>query len=478
MSNVTAEAGDLDEKISRHFGEVAFRKGLGADVGLRDGRNVPTYVEEWLVGRYANGSSITDEARSRIFSFVRDHLPGKGEKESLKNRLLDGETLTILDAYTASVDLKSGERRVHVRCIDVDDALVDQDLIAEYPALFTGSTWGAGKLVVEPFKGKNRVCLIDFKPMQAGTADLPAYKRLRQYFSLDEWRGLLLRSMGYDPGSYLPEQQMVILMRLLPFVQPRVNLMELAPKGTGKSFLYTNLSRYCWVVSGGKVTAATLFYNNASKMPGLFTRYDVVVLDEGQSIQFDNPSEMAGLMKGYLESGEYTRGNNKATADAGMVILANVPTMRDVPMYPDYIRSLPEIFHESAVLDRFHGIIPGWEVPRFTAESAARGMGLKADYLAEVFRQLRGDIEHINFVRSRVVVGGDKRDITAVERQAAALLKLYFPDLQVSAHEFWTHCVQPAIGLRGRVRDQLARVDPGSFGGKEMASIQLKPDAF
>ncbi len=478
MTNATAPNDTLDEKIARHFGEVAFRKGLGGDVGLRDGRNIPTYVEEWLVGRYAPGATVTDEARAKIFSFVRDHLPGKGEKEGLKNRLLMGETLTILDAYRASVDLKSGERRVHVRCIDVEDALVDEDVLAEHPALFAGSVWGAGKLVAEYVKTKNRVRLIDFKPMQSGRVDLATYKGVRRHFTFEEWRAVLLRSMGYDPGSYSPEQQSVMLMRLIPLVQPRINIMELAPKGTGKSFVYTNLSRYCWVVSGGTVTAATLFYNNATRTPGLFTQYDVVVLDEGQSIQFANPREMAGLLKGYLESGEYTRGNNRAAADAGIVILANIPTIDDMPAQTDYIRALPDVFQESAVLDRFHGIIPGWILPRFTAEAAAHGMGLKADYLAEALRGLRGEIEHMDFVRSHSEASGDKRDITAIERQAAALLKLYFPDLRASADEFQEHCLGPALDLRRRVRSQLERVDPGSFAGRSMATVRLKDGAF
>lgn len=464
----------LDAKIASVFGDVAFPKGLGGEVGLRDGRNVPTFVEEWLIGRYASDGRISEEGRTKVFAFVRDHFPGKGEKESLKNRLLDGDALTILDNYSASVDLKTGERRVRVRCIDVDDALIEQSVVDEYPQLFAGGLWGAGKLVLDTFAKPHRVRLVDFKPMQAGRVDLSSFKDRRAQFSLAEWRKLLLRSMGYEPDSYTLTEQRTMIMRLLPFLQPRINLMELAPKGTGKSFVYTNLSRYCWVVSGGSVTAAALFYNNSTRTPGLLTQYDVVVLDEGQSIQFSNPHEMAGMLKGYLEAGEYTRGNVKATADAGLVILANIITEEDRPVSADYILALPRVFHESAVLDRFHGIVPGWLVPRFSVEAAATGMGLKADYLGEVFRKLRADIEHMTYVKSHTAAKGDRRDITAIQRLSAAFLKLYFPDLKVTPEEFITECLEPAIELRDRLRKQMARVDPGSFGNKTIAQVRYQ----
>jgi ATP-dependent Lon protease len=204
----------------------------------------------------------------------------------------------------------------------------------------------------------------------------------------------------------------------------------------------------------------------------------VVVLDEGQSIRFDNPREMAGLLKGYLEAGEYTRGNNKATADASLVILANIQTYDDRPMHPEFVRELPPIFHESAVLDRFHGIIPGWLVPRFTIEAAARGMGLKADFISEIFRRLRADIEHMDYVRKHTIATGDRRDVTAIERLASAFLKLYFPDLRVSRDEFDTFCLSPAISLRERIREQLVYVDPGSFADKNMGEVTVKPSEF
>lgn len=480
MTDISAlEYVSLDDKILGLFGPVAFRKGVGGDIGLRDGRNVPTYVEEWLIGRFANKDGIIDESgKTKLFMFIRNHLPGKGEKELLKSRLLSGEVLTILDAYDASVDLRSGERRVRVRSIDIDDALIEPHLVDEYPQLYTGNMWGAGKLTLDVYRDKNRVRLVDFTPMQAGKVDLQGYKDKREQFCFDEWRSLLLRTIGYDASYYSEEQQSVLLMRLLPLVQPRLNIMELAPKGTGKSFVYMNLSRYTWVVSGGTITAAALFYNNSSKLPGLFTRYDVVVLDEGQSIQFDKPKEMAGLLKGYLEAGEYTRGNNKVTADAGLVVLANILTQDDRPTATDYVRSLPVMFHESAVLDRFHGIVPGWLVPRFTTEATAHGVGLKADYIAEVFRQLRGDVQHMDFVRQHVLTAGDRRDLTAIERLCAGFLKLYFPDLCVTAEEFADHCLAPAIDLRQRIRDQLAEVDPGSFANKAIARAEVNPRAF
>jgi ATP-dependent Lon protease len=338
--------------------------------------------------------------------------------------------------------------------------------------------WGAGRLAYEELSSRRRIRLVAFQPMQVGKIDIGMFKEQRSSFSTSEWRALLIRSMGNSPDYYSPASQDILLQRLIPFVQPRVNLMELAPKGTGKSFVYVNLSRYCWVVSGGIITPASLFYNNATRAAGLLTRFDTVVLDEGQSIRFPDPAEMAGPLKVYLEAGEFTRGNTRATADASFVILANIETRFDKPARRDYIRDLAGIFDESAVLDRFHGIIPGWQVPRFSRQAIAHGMGLKADFIGEVFRELRNDVEFMAYIRDRIEVSGDQRDATAVERIATALLKLYFPDLRVNAQEFEQVCLVPAIAMRQRIREQLSEIDPGSFRDRPMAKFSIRPSGF
>ena len=269
--------------------------------------------------------------------------------------------------------------------------------------------------------------------------------------------------LGANSDFYTPKQQMLLLARLLPIVQPNVNMVELAPKGTGKSFIYQNLSRYVRVVSGGKVTAAALFYNLANNTPGLLTQYDVVVFDEAQTISFNNPGEVIGVLKDYLESGRYTRGRQAATADAGLVMLANIPIdAANRPQIPNLFLNLPSFIQETAFIDRLHGILPGWIIPRVTKDTPSRGIGFKADFFSEVLHRVRDRGGYDEYVADHMKLSGSKdmRDQKAIRKMAAGFLRLLFPYLNPSPDEFLEHCVKPSVEMRQRVRDQLSKMDP------------------
>jgi ATP-dependent Lon protease len=277
--------------------------------------------------------------------------------------------------------------------------------------------------------------------------------------------------MGYNSERYRSEeQQMLLLARLLPIVHNRINIIELAPKGTGKSFLYSNLSRYARLLSGGKTTAAALFYNLATNEPGLLTQYDLVAFDEAKTISFDNPGEVIGVLKDYLESGRYTRGRQLATAAAGVAILGNIEIAADgKPVNRVLFREFPEFLQETAFIARFHALLPGWEIPKFSPDSVAMGIGLKADFFGEVLHSMRDLSEHGEYTQRKLVIRGseDIRDVTAVRRVAAAYLKLLFPSLRLTDEEFYRYCASPALRLRQMVCDQLAAMDA------EYPSVQL-----
>lgn len=253
-----------------------------------------------------------------------------------------------------------------------------------------------------------------------------------------------------------------LISRLLPLVQPRVNLIELAPKGTGKSFVFSQLSRHAWLISGGVVTRAQLFYDMQQKSAGVITRYDAIILDEVQTIHFSNPGEIVGALKGYLESGEFRVMQFKGDSEAGLVLLANIPIGSDLrPRDSNYFSVMPDFLQETAFLDRFHGLIPGWQIPRITKESLGEGMGLKADYFSEVLHALRGRPEYLDYVKTHLYSEGDLRDIRAVERLASGYLKLLFPDLScATSKHFEEYCLLPARQLRLEIRHQLATLDP------------------
>jgi ATP-dependent Lon protease len=332
--------------------------------------------------------------------------------------------------------------------------------------LLCGGIWGAGKLSYhleeeEGLGGKGEIWLVDFKPMQVGKIDVDYFCEGRSSFSLDEWRSLLLNSMGYNPSAFSPSQQGLLLARMLPLVQCRVNLIELSPKGTGKSWIYINLSNHVRMVSGGKITPAVLFYNNASNLPGLLVKHDVVVLDECQSISFENPGEVVGILKGFLESGFFTRGKQKVTSEAGIVMLANIPiSPSGRPRSENLFESLPEFIRETAFIDRLHGILPGWDLPKFNSDMISRGFGFKGDFFAEVLHILRERSGYEEYVRSNCTITSDSiRDKNAIWRIASGLLKLLFPDMKVTREELYEYCLKPALDLRQRIRSQLSLLD-------------------
>lgn len=470
MENSTS----FDEKVRDVFQEFAIDKALIRRMGISgDDRHVPSYVMDWIITRKSGNSSSTETLQHQVQEFIRAHLPAKGDKERVKFKLSQGQELTILDAITVRVKLaKQIEYLATVPCLDENNVLIDASIIEANQGLLQGSTWGATRLRYDESGDAGGIRIVDFKPMQTGRVSLDAFIDCRSAFTVEEWLDLLVRTMGYEPSQYNEEEKLWLICRLIPVVQSRVNMMELAPPGSGKSFVYNNISRHVWLTAA-EISPAVLFYNRQSKQPGLLTRFDLLVLDEAQSIRFSNPFEIQAQLKGYLEQGVFTRGDCTATAECGMMLLANISLVQDhhnkyhggrqkfLPARADYIRKLPEIFLESPLLDRFHGIIPGWEIPPFETSQQANGYGLKADFFAEVCHALRSASHLSQEVRAKLRLSGGKRDCTAVERMASGLAKLLL--VGPEHPRFDDLVVQPAKELRRLVRTQLHQVDPAGY---------------
>lgn len=457
----------FQEKALKYFAEVCIDKSLIQKAGF-GARSIPTFVGEWLIDRFSEEGKFTNESKNRIKNFIKEHLPTKDQKEAIKNRLTEGESLVILDDFRVSIDLLRNIRKLRIPCIDLENAYIEKYIVDNNPLMLCGGVWGAGRLTYHPpnpevGSTKGEVWLTEFKPMQITKLDIEYYIEQREFFTLSEWIDLLVTSMGYNPEAYTLEQKLFLLTRLIPIIEPRVNLVELSPKGTGKSYVYTNLSRYIRMVSGGKVTAAVLFYNNATNQPGLLTRYDVVVLDEIQTLSFDNPGEVIGVLKDYLESGRFSRGKHQATAEASLIMLANIPIdSSGSPQEPLLFRNLPTFVQETAFIDRLHGVAPGWFFPRVKKSSPAEGVGFKADFFSEILHILRNRGGYTNYFWDNCEITGteDMRDKKAIERIASGYLKLLFPDLKLDNEQLYKYCALPAIQLRQRVRDQLSKMDP------------------
>jgi len=288
--------------------------------------------------------------------------------------------------------------------------------------------------------------------------------------------------MGFNHQIYTERQKVLLISRLVPMVEPRYNLVELAPKGTGKSFVFENMSRYVAVRSGA-ITPAVLFFNDSRKTPGLITRYDSVVIDEAQKVKGDSSGELTALLKSYLEAGRFGRGSaGSIAAEAGIVILANIeldhkkrPINQDVGLF----RTFPNFLRETAFIDRFSGLLPGWDLPRISKESPSKSLGLKGDIFGEILHALRSDISYRDYVKTEMELQNcdDMRDSKGIEAGATGLLKIIFPNKAPTDEEFYKYCVNPALEMRQRVRDELCKLDreyvPTTFKSKYPDEFQL-----
>ena len=274
--------------------------------------------------------------------------------------------------------------------------------------------------------------------------------------------------MEYDPDGFTSlTQKIEFLTRLLIFIEPRLNVIELAPKGTGKSYVFGNLSKYGWLVSGGKVTRAKLFFDKTKQQNGIIKNHDFTVFDEIQTIVFQEPAEIQAALKSYLESGKTTIDNNEFSSECGLMLMGNIPlSAQHMPVSSFYFTNLPENFRESALLDRFHCFIEGWILPRVNKSMIFKGWTINVEYFSEILHTMRTQNTYgLLFDQLvRFEEKADVRDSNAVKRIATAYMKLLFPHWQrtedVNEEEFKIYCLDPAIHRRGIVKEQCYNIDP------------------
>lgn len=441
----------LESKIDRVFTNAAIDKRRLAASGLKN-RGVPGYVAEWVLETVVPGQGeLTTEETDKVQAWAARVIPKADEGNAIRNRLLAGERVKILTRMQIDVTLGQNKavRNARLALIGIFDGRISEDIIQQNPQLLKHGMWGVVELVYLTGQG---VVITSFRPMQAD-ANLADWCAARAHFSIDEWRAVLLRSMGYNPNFYTPEQQMLVLARLLPLVQKHAHMLELAPRGTGKSYVYENISPQVRLISGGNVSPAVLFVNNTTGQGGLLTRYATVVLDEVQTLRFESPAEIVGGLKGYMANGRVTRGGlHEFAADCSFVMLANITLdSQSNPFNSPITKELPEFLQETAFIERIKGLIPGWQIPKLEQSSFALGFGLKADYFGDILLALREQHSASDTYCARHVDLGPRayhRNKEAVTTLASAYLKLLFPHTDPTEAEFYTHCLAPAIKLR------------------------------
>ena len=458
------------QKIREQFAPMAIFKDPSSTNSLFAGRNLPSFVKDFILKRYISADGSVN--RQGLTDFLDKVIPER--QTEVKDRLDAGEELTLLTRFIIYIDLVKGLRRFGIPDIGIK---INEGQIPQYVyknhrgELVDGEKWGIIKITVLPDEDgkKNHVEMVDYKPFKPyKSVDIDYLRNARASFSIQEWIDVLLSAMEYEADGFeSTTQKMEFLTRLLIFVEPRLNVIELAPKGTGKSFVFGNLSKYGWLVSGGKVTRAKLFYDKAKQQNGIIKNHDFTAFDEIQTIIFQEPAEIQAALKSYLESGKTTIDNNEFSSECGLMIMGNIPLNEQRrPLNYRYFDSLPQSFRESALLDRFHCFIEGWHLPRVNNGIIYKGWTINVEYFSEILHTLR--TQNIYGLLFDALVGYDKnadtRDFNAVKRIAVGYMKLLFPHWtsvsDINKDDFDTYCLQPAIRRRGIIKEQCHYIDP------------------
>ena len=462
---------NLDQAAADGFDGYIVRK----DLVRRFARQypVPTYVCEFLLGRYC--ASTNDEEIQEGLGIVerqlRDRAVRSGEEELFKARARETGSVKLIDIISARLDAKTDSYVATLPSLQLKDVGIDDKLVRDNERMLTGGFYAEVDLsydaVIAQEKNGRPFLVSALRPIQLSKRDvLEALYAGRRKFSTADWKSFLLRSVGLEPTAMTERNRDAMFLRMIPFVENNYNLVELGPRGTGKSHLYQQISPYAHLVSGGKATVARMFVNNSSGQRGLVCLYDVVCFDEVSGVSFDQ-KDGVNIMKGYMESGEFSRGKESIRAYGSIVMVGNFDV--DV-QHQQRIGHLfgpmpPEMRNDTALMDRIHCYLPGWDVPKIAEPIKTNHFGLVSDYISECWTRLRSQ-SRVSTLQGRVTFGGalSGRDQNAVSKTISGLLKLVHPspDDPVSDEDLeWA--VRLALECRRRVKEQQKRIGSAEF---------------
>jgi len=483
MTFVADVLDSLDSLASRAFEGYVVRKDLA--LRFKGQYPVPTYVGEFLLGRYCASTNEAEiaEGLGIVELQMRERTVRPGEEELFKSRARERGSVKLIDLITARLDAGTDSYVAELPSLRLRDARIDAELVGANERMLTGGFYAEIQLEYDAVIAQERngrpFSIASLRPIQLSQrSSLEDMARARGQFTVEEWKRFILRSVGFEPEQLSARAQDVLFLRMVPFVQRNYNMVELGPRGTGKSHLYQQVSPYSHLVSGGKATVARMFVNNSTGQRGLVCQYDVVCFDEISGVSFDQ-KDGVNIMKGYMESGEFSRGRESIRASGSIVMVGNFEV--DV-VHQQRIGHLfgplpPEMRNDTAFMDRIHAYLPGWDVPKMETSLFTTHFGLVSDFLSECWTQLRQE-SRLAGIRDRVTYGGalSGRDVTAVNRTVDGLLKLLYPDrtAEVGEEELeWA--VRLALECRRRIKEQQKRIGSAEFRNTHF-SYQLGPE--
>ncbi|MBW7570970.1 BREX system Lon protease-like protein BrxL [Succinivibrio faecicola] len=456
------ELSSLDQKINQVFAGCVVRKDLVKEI--RGNAIVPSYVLEYLLGQYCT-TSDEDSIQSGIQSvkeILSQHYVHKNEAELVRSNIKEIGRQKVIDKISVTLNEKDDTYEASFFNLGINKVIVGSETIKKNPKLLVSGIWCIAEVEYYHVEDPKVVpwLLTSLKPIQMARSDVEGYKEGRKNFSMDEWIDFILQSMGLNPEVFSRRNKFIQLIRLIPFCERNYNLMELGPKGTGKSHIYSEFSPHGMLLSGGEVTVPKLFVNNSNGKIGLVGYWDCVAFDEFAGNQKKIDKALVDIMKNYMANKTFSRGTQTMGAEASMVFVGN--TSHTVPYMlktSDLFADLPDKYHDSAFLDRIHCFNPGWEVENLRSEMFSEGYGFVVDYFAEILRALRNDDYSSDF-NQYFTLGEDisTRDKDGIKKTFSGLMKVIFPNHDATEDEI-KELLTVAMEGRKRVKDQLLRID-------------------
>lgn len=481
---------DLDIKVNQHFAGLVVRKDLVKTV--KGNAIVPTYVLEYLLGQYCatNDEATIQTGIETVKEILRKHYVHRNEAGLIRSTIKEKGRHKVIDRISVSLNDKADVYEAEFANLGINKVLIDSATVKAHPKLLVGGVWCIADMEYEftEDKGSSPWMLASLKPIQLSHFDFNQYLDARRQFSTGEWIDLLIQSMGFVPQMFGRRNKFHQLTRLIPYCERNYNLIELGPKGTGKSHIYSEFSPHGILISGGEVTVPKLFVNNSSGKLGLVGYWDVVAFDEFAGKQKKVDKALVDIMKNYMANKSFSRGVETLGAEASMTFVGNTDhTVPYMLKHTDLFDPLPEKFHDSAFLDRLHSYIPGWEVDVIRGEMFSAGYGFVVDYIAEILRSLRShdfsDRYKETFTLSSEIA---VRDRDAIHKTFSGLMKILFPHGEAAPGEV-EEVLKYAIEGRKRIKDQLLRIDTtypkvrfaySNQSGKETVVTTLEEDEY
>jgi len=464
----------IDIKLRQIFANEVVNKRLSRVQQLD---RVPRFISEYAVKELV-GDSEDPSAMNSLTNFVRQYYPEPKDKDRILYEITTKNEYTLFDEFKVRVDAKDGSTRVEIPSLGVRDAMIMPNVLMTNKDLLETGMWGTAKLryqrdMLGDENSQTPIIISEFTPLQYGEIRIEDYKSRREQFSLGEWVDVLIQTLGMNPAAYTERTKLLYISRLVPLVENNVNMIELGPRATGKSFLYKNISWHIRLYSGGQVSPAVLFYHGTFKTLGDLGVRDLVVFDEVSRIDFKNPDEVIGKFKDYMESGEFERGLLKRSrSNCSLMFQGNIDIEGNLPT-EDFSAVMPDCMTDSAFVDRIHGMIPGWEMPKIKQSDVhlCNGYGLITDYFCEVMHELRKESFNYN-VSKRISLSaeGDEvniRDQKAIQRISSGLMKLLSPHNSNDSKAL-VIAARTAVEYRQRIHDWLCLLSPGEFHPKKI----------